>query len=113
MKDNKFKSRHNLSFECGGECAKGMFGSSGFQKFRVGTCEGLWRCNKDTYEILAVANRTPKNGHFDDLLDWFENSCKRDKKKLAFLQIFNKKLMRHLTGKRKFKEEGTSAIKTF
>lgn len=63
-----------------------------FKNFRVGTCEGLWRATPDAYEILALINREKGNGHFKETTNWFEQSCKRDGKKLRLLETFNIRL---------------------
>lgn len=71
--------------------------------FRIGTCEGLWCCTEEAYLILAVRNSKPGNGHFTDVLDWFKNSCKRDKKDFKILELWNKNLKQHLINKKGFK----------
>ena len=73
-----------LPFEVGSE-----YRNSGFMKFRVGTCEGLWRASEKTYDILAVHNSEKGNGHFKEALKWFEASCRRDGKSLRFLFCIN------------------------
>lgn len=62
---------------------------AGFSGFRVGTCEGLWRSTSSHYEILAVVNEKRGNGHFKAMLGWFEQSCKRDNKKLLLREVWN------------------------
>ena len=62
---------------------------AGFYGFRVGTCEGLWRSTPSHYEILAVVNKKRGNGHFKALLGWFEQSCRRDNKKLLMREVWN------------------------
>jgi len=66
--------------------------SDDWQRFRVGTCMGLWRCTADAYEILAVDNLQPGNGHFRETMLWFEQSCKRDSKALHIREVWNKEL---------------------
>lgn len=63
-----------------------------FYGFRVGTCEGLYRSTDDAFEILAIVNREKGNGHFSDAMWWFEQSCRREQKKLRLLETFNLKL---------------------
>lgn len=63
--------------------------NTGFYKFRVGTCEGLWRATKDAYEVLAVVNREKGNGHFKMTMEYFERSCIRDRRKLRLCEVFN------------------------
>lgn len=81
--------------------------------FRIGTCEGKWRAVPGAYEILAVINRQPGNGHFEDVLQWFEYACRRDGKALRFLQFENERFRRHLIRKRGFQPDGRHAVKTF
>jgi len=71
-------------------------------RFRIGTCSGLWKATIEAYEILAIDNDEPGNGHFEDVLEWFEASCKRDKKKLQILEVWNEKFRHHLINKRGF-----------
>lgn len=102
-----FKSTHNLDFAIGQwEPLPGhtVDVAEGFLRFKVGTCNGLWRSTKSSYEILAVTNETPGNGHFDDVLEWFEQSCRRDKRSLRVLELWNEKLKKHLIEKRGFKD---------
>lgn len=61
----------------------------GYLGFRVGTCEGLWRTHKNAYEILAVHNGLPGNGHFRIAMLWFENSARRDDMKVIVHEIWN------------------------
>jgi hypothetical protein len=101
----EFQSKHNLPFEI----AKWQPFSAGpiindFMRFRVGTCEGLWRSTLDSYDILAITNKIPNNGHFIDVLHWFEYSCRRDKKVLRILEVRNVNLKKHLINKQSFKE---------
>lgn len=70
--------------------------------FKVGTCHGLWCKTDSAYEILAVKNDLPGNGHLQDVFEWFENSCKRDKVDLIVREIWNLEFKRHLLTKRGF-----------
>jgi hypothetical protein len=99
MKD--FVSTHRLDFEV---APYPMKIDDGFNwiAFRVGTCEGLWCSNNDFYEILAVVNNKPNNGHFKDVLEWFKTSCKRDKKNLKIREVWNQEFKRHLIEKHFF-----------
>lgn len=98
------KTSHNLDFEVA------PWKTKEWLMFKVGTCNGLWRCNCNSYEILAISNDIPGNGHFEDVLEWFEFSCKRDKKDLVFLEIWNEKLMSHLINKRGFVGDGDCVL---
>lgn len=98
---NAIKTKHNLDFEAAPWERLGSIDES-YIKFRIGTCAGLWRCVDDAYEILAVTNDNPGNGHFDDVLQWFEFAAKRDGKALRVMEVWNKKLKQHLIKKRGF-----------
>jgi hypothetical protein len=103
-----FKSKHNLKFEV----SKWM--ADDFLRFRVGTCDGLWRSTKNSFDILAILNSEPGNGHLDDVFEWFEQSCRRDGKKLMVLEIWNQSFKQHLINKRGFKRKGPYNLqKTF
>lgn len=111
------KTEHNLSFEVAEykhkhPIVQKMFESmpdDGFKwmAFRVGTVDGLW-CSGNygtipVYAILSVINEKPGNGHFTDVLQWFENSCKRDGKHFMIMEVWNDKFKNHLIEKRGFK----------
>lgn len=82
--------------------------------FKVGTCHGLWCKTDSAYEILAIKNDFPGNGHLQDVFEWFENSCKRDKVDLIVREIWNQKFKIHLLTKRGFVPlEEEDAIKKF
>lgn len=103
-----FKSTHDLAFETAEW--ENPHNTQGWIRFRIGTCEGLWRATQTQYQILAVANSDTGNGHFQDVMDWFENSCKRDKKDFAILEVSNPRLKKHLLQKRKFKPHWKDAV---
>jgi hypothetical protein len=86
-----FHSEHNLDFEA----APWEF-SDDFKRFRIGTCEGLYGGSGSTYDILAIENTLKGNGHLQDVLQWFEYSCKRDKKALRILEVWNQKFALYL-----------------
>lgn len=97
------KTKHNLEFEVAQHPIVVEF-----LLFRVGTAEGLWRDGGDTYDILAIKNSAPGNGHLDDVFEWFENSCKRDGKNLRIMELWNQKFAEHLVKKRGFvNQQGT------
>lgn len=103
-----FTTAHNLAFlSCAWER------DPEWNRFKIGTCEGLWRATALTYDILSIVNDVPGNGHFDDVLQWFENSSKRDRKNLRIIEIMNKDFFRHLIEKRGFVADGADCIKTF
>lgn len=71
------------------EATTGDYRGTGFLRFRVGTCHGLWRSTDTSYEILAVKNREKGNGHFKEALRWFQKSCVRDGKTLRIRECWN------------------------
>lgn len=98
-----FKTKHDLPFEVAEWKPLPQFKAAGnFIRFRVGTCHGLWQSTETAYEILVIVNDNKHNGHLDDVFQWFENSCKRDNKKLIVLEVWNKKFKQHLIDKRGF-----------
>ena len=107
-KDIQFKSTNNLVFEVAPHFAQDV------SYYRVGTCRGIYSFDANTYTIIAVENDNKGNGHIQDVFDWFENSCKRDKKNLMVAEIMNKNFMKHLIDKRGFKAiNGNNVIKIF
>ena len=102
-----FQSAHHLPFEVAGDWP---FDPS-WSHFKVGTCFGLWRAERDTYEILAITNEVPRNGHLTDVLEWFEHSCRRDKKALRVREFFmNPEFKEHLLNKRGFQPDGKDDV---
>lgn len=99
-----FKSTHNLPFLS--RHWDNPFNSDGWQQFKIGTCSGQWICTDTSYDILTVINDEPGNGHFKDVLEWFEQSCVRDKKALRILEVWNKGLADHLVMKQGFVYQG-------
>jgi hypothetical protein len=86
---------------------------AGFYRFRVGTCNGLWQSTEDAYQILSVINHQKGNGHFKATMQWFEQSCRRDNKKLQVLECWNLRLASMLR-KHGFKRySGLNYEKTF
>lgn len=108
-----FKSTHNLPFEQGGS----FMGEGSPLLWKIGTCHGLWYPDDEKlqYVLLAVTNDEQGNGHFTDVLEWFENSCKRDQRDFVVAEVWNKRLRKHLIEKRGFKpiEHSDSVIKKF
>lgn len=104
--ETQFISTHKLDFEiCPWEVSKE------FMRFRIGTCDGLWRSTKDSFDILAISNSSPGNGHLEDVFDWFYNSCRRDKRNLRILELWNDNFKQHLINKKGFTLIGLNAIK--
>ena len=63
--------------------------------FKCGSCRGIYKGNNNGFEILAVQN-TKKNRDFDQVLEWFHKSAKRDKCSVVFLEVGNPKLEKKL-----------------
>lgn len=76
----------------------------------MGTCEGVWLSTQVSYDILAVSNNQQGNGHFEDVLQWFEFSCRREGYVLRFLECWNKDFKKHLIEKRGFKDIGNDNV---
>jgi hypothetical protein len=108
---NAVETIHRLDFEAAPwEPIPGFPAAKDFNRFRIGTCEGLWQSTENSYEILAITNSIPGNGHFEDVLQWFEHSCKRDRKHLKILEIMNMRFRKHLITKRGFRPVGMSDV---
>lgn len=100
---SEFKSTHDLPFmSAEWNNPIGMLLGGGWMLYKIGTVEGQWRCHDGAYQILSFLNDVPGNGHLQDVFDWFENSCKRDKKALQVLELFNERFATHLISKRGF-----------
>jgi len=84
-----------------------------FLQFRVGTCHGVWRSTGVFSDILSICNERPGKGHFEDVLQWFSHSCRRDGKNLRILEVGNKAFFQHLINKRGFAPAGNNCIKNF
>lgn len=93
------KTTHNLDF-----LAAPFEHDPNLVRFKVGTCHGLYGVNDKEYELIAIMNDQQGNGHLDDVFEWFENSCKRDKKALKVCEIWNERFFNHLVTKRGFIE---------
>lgn len=78
--------------------------------FRVGTCRGIYTWDNSMYAILSIVNEKEGNGHFNDVIEWFENSCKRDKKDFQFLHVWNEKLKNKLINKYGFENFETEHL---
>lgn len=108
------ETAHKLDFEVA-EWEFDLVLGGGFKRFRVGTVTGVWRSTETSYDILGITNEVPGNGHFEDVLQWFESSCKRDHKDFKILEVWNEGLKKHLVKKRGFKKIGKTddVIKKF
>lgn len=103
-----FESTHKLTFEVAYGHVHEV--EDGWLRFRIGTCAGMWRSVEDAYEILAISNDVPGNGHLSDVFEWFENSCKRDKKNFRIRELWNEEFKKHLIEKRGFVVEGKNDL---
>jgi len=103
---------HNLDFEVA-PYPENIDPDYDWMRFKIGTCTGLWSASEYSYNILAIDNDKPGNGHLKDVFEWFEASCKRDKKKLIVMAIVNAKFKEHLISKRGFMDCGEDAEKNF
>lgn len=104
-----FKSTHNLLFEVA-EYPHQLVAGVTWMAFRVGSVEGLFCDSGDSYAILAVMNNKPGSGHFTDVLEWFEHSCKRDNKKFRILEVWNEKFRKRLIEKHGFIIENKDSL---
>lgn len=104
---SEFHSTHNLPFEVAGKWER----DGTWQHYKVGTCYGLWRPKNKTNEILSILNDDPGNGHFQDVLEWFEYHCRMGKKALRIKEFFlNPGFKQHLINRRGFIEEGKDDV---
>lgn len=104
-KPNECISRHRLDFK-----VAPWKTWSEYLLYRIGTVEGQWTSWDRAYLILSVFNDEPGNGHFEDVLDWFYHSCRRDGKDLIIQQVWNKRFKKHLIEKRGFKPRGKDDV---
>lgn len=90
---------HLPPFEDGGYWLTAPDPEERWRHYRVGTVTGLWRDAGNAYEILAIENESPGNGHVEATFSWFFQSCKRDKKDFIIKELMNEKfkskLIRH------------------
>jgi hypothetical protein len=104
--EKPFRSMHGLDFEDGGPF---RFDDS-FRYFRIGTVEGLYGVRNDAYLVLAIINKEPGNGFMIDFYQYFERSCRRDKKAFRIIEIINSRFMAHLIDKQGFKRIGVDTV---
>lgn len=88
---------HNLDFEA---CRWPR--NEAIQLFKIGTCEGQWMSTDMAFVIISIINNEPANGHLDDVFEWFEFACKRDKKALMIMEFMNDRFKKHCIEKRGF-----------
>jgi hypothetical protein len=104
--EKPFRSTHGLDFEDGGPF---RFDDS-FRYFRIGTVEGLYGVRDDAYLVLAIINKDPGNGFMIDFYQYFERSCRRDKKAFRIIEIINSRFMAHLIEKQGFTKIGADCV---
>ena len=95
-----FKSTNNLEFlHRPWLIANVLLPESKVYEYKIGTVRGLYRFDdKNKYLIInSVINDNPGNGHFKDLIEWFEFSCRNCKYDLVFEEILNSRLKDILT----------------
>lgn len=110
--EKEFETTHKLPF-MSAEYHQPIDDGYNWHNFKIGTCEGLYAFKGNSFYILAIKNTHKNNGHFTDVLEWFEHSCKRDHCNFVFLEVWNKEFMKHLIEKKGFKKQGVNAIKKF
>ena len=79
---NAIQTTHNLDYEQAGNWDF----DADYSHFRVGTVQGLFAFRKDSIEILGLINSQEGNGHVKDVFEWFEYSCKVNKKRHLVIQ---------------------------
>lgn len=83
-------------FEDGGTWQNPLAIGQGWRHYRVGTVTGLWRDCDNAYEILAITNDAPGNGHLEATFAHFFASCKRDKRTMIVREVMNQRLAEKL-----------------
>ena len=56
-----FKSTNGLEFLCARHWMRG------FIYYKVGTCHGIYTADENNFQILAIVNDQPGNGHLQDV----------------------------------------------
>jgi hypothetical protein len=108
----RFETTHKLEF-LSAEYNQPISDGYNWQRFKIGTCDGLYAFRGNSFYILAIENTEKNNGHFDDVLEWFEFACKENKCNFVFLEVWNQKFLKHLIEKRGFIQQGVNAKKIF
>jgi len=70
--------------------------------FKVGTCHGLFYQTKEALCLLVVVNEEIGNGHFTDVLEWFEFSARIQGLYFDVIHVWNQRLRKHLIEKKGF-----------
>jgi len=79
----------------------------------VGTVCIQWRCTPEAYEILCIVNGEPGNGHFQQAMLWFEQSCIRNNRYLRIREVWNKTLAMKLVKHGFTYAQGDDMVKRF
>jgi hypothetical protein len=108
----EFESKHKLPF-MSADYDQPFADGFNWRLFKIGTVEGLFAFRGTAFYILVIENKEKNNGHFDDVLGWFEYACQRDGCNLIFLEVWNKAFLKHLVEKRGFQQRGVDAVKKF
>lgn len=66
------------------------------QRWKYGTCEGLWIIEPDRLLILAIKNNEPHNGHFIKFMHMIEKKAAAEKKDLYFISFINPRFKQYL-----------------
>lgn len=99
MTGTEFKSTNNQNFEIApywGILNEIVKSNEKYISFKVGNIKGAFRALDSQYQILAVFSNRPGSGHMKDVLEWFENSCKRDNYDLVINDVVNPRLVGYL-----------------
>jgi hypothetical protein len=100
---NEFISTNKLDFGTAPFSSK--IAQKPMKRFKIGTCIGLFGITQEGYEIHSINNIEQGNGHFEDVLEWFEYVCKRDSGSLIFTNVPTERFKKHLK-KRGYKDVG-------
>lgn len=79
-------------FEDGGLWKNPLVIGEGWRHYRVGTCTGAYRDAIQSFEILAIANSKPGNGHVEAMLAYFFKSCEKYSKHVIVKEVINTSL---------------------
>lgn len=99
---NQFITTHKLDFGTAPFTSK--IAEKAMKRFKIGTCVGLYGVTQEGYEIHSINNLEQGNGHFEDVLEWFEYVAKRDSGSLTFTNVNDDRFKEHLVKKRGFIE---------
>ena len=81
------------------------------REFKIGTVTGVYSHCDEYLRIINIENSSPGNGHFNDVFDWFFNSCITHGRGLMFVAVVNERLGDHLCNQRGFEKLSDSLNK--